>query len=163
MPDIGLQITGETGEGRDENGRFVKGSSGNPAGRPRGSGNAATRPAAILLDGEAEALTRKAIEMALAGDVVALRLCLDRIMGQRRGRPVDLDLPSIDTAESLGVAAVKVAEAAVQGAITPEEAMALCQTLERCGNHLMRKPWEWRMWFKKPAEPGGGVAWVDRR
>ena len=30
-----------------------------------------------LLDGEGEALTRKAIEMALTGDGLALRLCLD--------------------------------------------------------------------------------------
>jgi hypothetical protein len=30
------------------------------------------------LEGEAEALTRKAIDMALNGDVVALRLCLER-------------------------------------------------------------------------------------
>jgi hypothetical protein len=32
-----------------------------------------------LLDGEAEALTRKAIEMALDGDGPAMRLCLDRL------------------------------------------------------------------------------------
>ena len=34
----------------------------------------------MLLDGEARALTRKAIERALAGDVTALRLCLERIV-----------------------------------------------------------------------------------
>jgi hypothetical protein len=33
-PDINLQITGETGDKRDENGRFVQGHSGNPAGGP---------------------------------------------------------------------------------------------------------------------------------
>jgi hypothetical protein len=36
--------------------------------------------AEALLDGEAEALTRKAIEMAMAGDTTALRLCLERIL-----------------------------------------------------------------------------------
>jgi uncharacterized protein DUF5681 len=90
MPDVGLQKTGETGGGRDSRGRFRRGSSGNPAGRPRGSLNQATRAAGLLLDGEAEALTRKAIELALAGDPVVLRLCLDRIVGPRRGRPVAL-------------------------------------------------------------------------
>jgi hypothetical protein len=43
---------------------------GNP-GRPKGSRNKATLAAEALLDGEAEALTRKAIELALAGDVTA--------------------------------------------------------------------------------------------
>ena len=59
--------------------RFQKGRSGNPNGRPKGSRNAATLACEALLDGEAEALTRKAIEMALGGDTVALRLCLERI------------------------------------------------------------------------------------
>ena len=54
--------------------RFKKG---NPGRRP-GSRNKATVAVEALLDGEAEKLTRKAIEMALAGDTVAMRLCLDR-------------------------------------------------------------------------------------
>ena len=47
-----------------------------------------TFAAEALLDGEDEALTRKAVEMALAGDGTALRLCLDRIIPPRRERPV---------------------------------------------------------------------------
>ena len=53
---------------------FIKGQSGNPAGRPRGSRNRATRAMQTLLDGEAQALTRKAVELALEGDTTALRL-----------------------------------------------------------------------------------------
>ena len=44
-----------------------------------GARHKATIAAEALLDGEAEALTRKAVEMALSGDGAALRLCLDRI------------------------------------------------------------------------------------
>jgi hypothetical protein len=41
----------------------------------------------LLLDGEAQALTRKAIEAALAGDIMAMRrLCLERILPARRSR-----------------------------------------------------------------------------
>jgi len=88
MTDISLQKTAKTakkGRGRP----FPKGQSGNPGGRPRGSSNRATRAAEMLLDGEATALTRKAVELALAGDQAALRLCLDRTVAPRRERAVD--------------------------------------------------------------------------
>jgi hypothetical protein len=39
-----------------------------------------------VLDGRVEALTEKAVEMALAGDVMALRLCLERLLPVRRER-----------------------------------------------------------------------------
>jgi hypothetical protein len=50
------------------------------AGRPRGSRGKATVAAEKLLDGEAKALTRKAIDLAKEGDTTALRLCLERIV-----------------------------------------------------------------------------------
>src|SRR5665213_366817 len=53
--------------------RFKKGQSGNPAGKPKGTRNATTRMLEALLAGEAEEITRKAIEMAKAGDGPALR------------------------------------------------------------------------------------------
>jgi hypothetical protein len=56
---------------------FKPGQSGNPAGKPRGSRNRTTLAVEALLDGEAETLTRKAIELAKAGDLAALRVCLD--------------------------------------------------------------------------------------
>ena len=59
----------------DETGKFAKG---NP-GRPAGSRHKYVLAIQSLLDGEAEALGRKAIELALAGDTVVLRLCLERI------------------------------------------------------------------------------------
>jgi hypothetical protein len=70
--------------GEQQAGRFRKGQSGNPAGRPRGARNATTLAAEALLAGEAAALTRKAIELALDGDVVALRICLDKILPARQ-------------------------------------------------------------------------------
>lgn len=158
MPDRGLQKTGITGKARDARGRFLRGVSGNPAGRPKGRVNEGTRAAAALLDGEAEALARKAIELALAGDPVALRLCLDRIVGVRRGRPVALLLPALGDAENLGDAAASVGTAAAQGNLTPEEGLALAQMLESLGrnfdaSHNARKRrWRgirFRAWLKK--------------
>jgi hypothetical protein len=72
---------------------FSKGQSGNPGGRPLGARHKATLAAEALLDGEAEGLTRKAIEAALGGDMPALRICLDRILPPRKERPVRFKLP----------------------------------------------------------------------
>src|SRR5918998_3546498 len=70
--------------------RWPKGVSGNPAGRPKGARHKYLLAMEALLDGEAESLTRKAIELALAGDTTALRLCLDRLAPPRKGRPITL-------------------------------------------------------------------------
>ena len=67
---------------------FEKGVSGNPTGRPRGSRNATTLALEALLDGQANALTQKAIDLALGGDMAALRLCLDAILPPRKGDQV---------------------------------------------------------------------------
>lgn len=82
-------------------GQFGPGQSGNPAGRPKGSRNHTTRAVEALLDGEAEALTRKAIQLAQDGDTVALRLCLDRLLPVRKDRPITFDLPPIETTDDL--------------------------------------------------------------
>jgi hypothetical protein len=150
MPDTDLQKTGETGAARDRTGRFRKGRSGNPAGRPRGSVNSATRAAALLLDGEAEALTRKAVELALKGDPMALRLCLERIIGTRRGRPIEIILPPLERNHDIAKAMTAVAAAVAQGAVTPDEALILAQTLESFTRTLEAKHVELvRLWRGK--------------
>ena len=65
---------------------FEKGRSGNPAGRRPGSRNKATLAAAALLAGESEALTRTAVDLALAGDPTAMRLCIERVLPPCRER-----------------------------------------------------------------------------
>jgi len=119
-------------KGRSGNpeGRFRKGRSGNPKGRPAGARNKATQTAELLLDGEAEALTRRAVELALAGDGMALRLCLDRIIPPRRGRPVQLGLPPVSDAADLGGTMAAITNAAVGGSITPGEAAELARVVE---------------------------------
>ncbi|HEY2226640.1 MAG TPA: DUF5681 domain-containing protein [Xanthobacteraceae bacterium] len=119
-------------KGRSGNpeGRFRKGRSGNPKGRPAGARNKATQTAELLLDGEAEALTRRAVELALAGDGMALRLCLERIIPPRRGRPVQLALPLVRGAADLGGTMAAITNAAASGAITPGEAAELARVVE---------------------------------
>ena len=57
-------------------GQFKKGQSGNPNGRPKGALNKSTKIASLLLRGHAEAIARKAIELALDGNIQALWICL---------------------------------------------------------------------------------------
>ena len=54
MPDLDLIKQAEQGA-RDRRGRFAKGRSGNPAGRPRGCRDHVNRAARLLLAGEGEA------------------------------------------------------------------------------------------------------------
>jgi hypothetical protein len=111
--------------GEQQGGRFPKGRSGNPAGRPKGARHKATLAAEMLLDGEAEALTRKAIDQALAGDSTALRLCLERVLAPRRERPIRLALPPLKQAEDAVAAMAAITEAIAQGELTPGEAANL--------------------------------------
>ncbi len=115
---------------RDPRGRFTRGRSGNPAGRPAGLRNSATREAESMLEGEAAALTRKALDLALAGDPLALRLCLDRVIAPRRERAVSFTMPPIAGAADLAGAMAALAGAAARGTITPGEAAQLSQVVE---------------------------------
>jgi hypothetical protein len=103
--------------GRSADGTFTAGN----AGRPKGARNRTTQAVMALLEGEAEALSRKAVEMALAGDSVALRLCLDRLAPPRKDSPVTFPLPNMTSARDAAEAAGAVLEAVSVGDLTPTE------------------------------------------
>jgi hypothetical protein len=109
---------------------FKQGQSGNPNGRPQGSRNRVTLACDELLEGEADAITRKAIEMAKAGDGPALRLCLERIAPPRKDRPVNFTLPKIETVADLPKASSALLDAVASGELTPGEAAELGKLLE---------------------------------
>jgi hypothetical protein len=116
--------------GRNTDGTFGPG---NP-GKPKGTRHKATRAALALLDGEAEALTRKAVDMALAGDGAALRLCLERIAPPRRDAPVTFDMPPMHSAADAAKAAGAVLRAVADGDLSPSEGalvMALIETYRK--------------------------------
>ncbi len=116
---------------RKQRGRpFPKGQSGNPAGRSSGSRNKATLVALALLDGEAENLVRKAVDLALSGDSTALRLCLERLVPLKKDAPVSLKVPKIESAADLPRVTETILAAVSKGKITPSEAQALAGILE---------------------------------
>ena len=92
---------------------------GNP-GRPKGALNKSTMAALAIMAADAETISRKAVELALGGDLTAIRIVLDRLVAPRRGRPVEIALPKIVAASDL-----VAAEAITEGAVTPSQAAAL--------------------------------------
>ena len=107
-------------------GRFA---AGNP-GKPKGARHRVTRAAEELLDGEAEALTRKAIELAKDGDPMALRLCLERILPPRKERPVDIVLPVLTGPKDAVTVSAALLAAVAAGEIAPGEASVVGRLVE---------------------------------
>jgi len=83
-----------------------------------------------LLDGEAEALTRKAVELALGGDTTAMRLVMDRILPPRKDRSIMFTLPKLETAADAVKATAALIDAVAAGDITPGEAGELSKLVE---------------------------------
>ena len=110
--------------------QFQKGQSGNPAGRPRGSRNKTTVLLQNLLEGEAEAIARKAIEMAKAGDIAAIRVCMDRLASIRRKDPIAFQLPPVDKARDSAAAVAAVVAAVAAGDLTTSEAAEVAKIID---------------------------------
>jgi hypothetical protein len=115
--------------GEQQAGRFRKGQSGNPAGRPKGSLNRATILAQALIDGQSEVLTHTLIQMALERDPVAMRLSMERILPPRKDRPVSFPLRPINSARDAADAQSDVAAAVSAGEITPADAAEISKVL----------------------------------
>ena len=107
---------------------FEKGESGNPAGRPRGSRNRATLLMEGLLADDAEAIGRKAIELAKQGDMAAIRLCMDRLSPVRKDEPVAFELPPL--AKPADSVAAEIVAAVAAGELTPSEAAELAKVID---------------------------------
>ena len=103
---------------------WVKGQSGNPAGRPRRI-HPTGAVAAYLIGRKTIPLTKKLIELALAGDKAALRLCLDHIAPPPRGGSDWPALPLVEDRAELRRIKSFVAEAAEKGAITAAQSEAM--------------------------------------
>ncbi|MDF0603966.1 hypothetical protein P1J78_24980 [Psychromarinibacter sp. C21-152] len=110
----------------DDRGKFAPG---NP-GRPKGARHKTTLAIEELLQGEAEGLTRKAVDLAMGGDTTALRLCLERIAPPRKDTPVEFELPPMETAQDAAQAAQAVLLAVSGGSMTPMEGASVMALVE---------------------------------
>jgi hypothetical protein len=116
--------------GKQGNGRFKKGVSGNPGGRPPGSRNKASLLAQALLEGQSEKLVQKAIELALEGNVPALRTLIERLLPPKREQSISLDLPPITSPEDAKNAMATIFAALARGDLLPTEASQLAEMVD---------------------------------
>ncbi|MBJ9926602.1 MULTISPECIES: DUF5681 domain-containing protein [Burkholderia cepacia complex] len=106
--------------------QFRKGQSGNPAGKPKGARDKRTALRELLQPHAAD-LVKKAVELALAGDTTALRICIDRCIPTIKAKDQPISLKSLGGSPAQMGETVLRAMAA--GEITPDEAAAVMQVV----------------------------------
>ena len=89
-----------------------------------------------LLEGESLKLTRKAIEEAMDGNMVALKLCLERLVPPAKERPVDITFPKVSDASDLAKLTATLLSAVGNGDLDPGQAASLAKVIETHRNTL---------------------------
>ena len=54
-----------------------------------------------MMDGQAEQLVQTLLKKAQSGDVACLRMVLDRLCPPRKGQPVDLVMPPLNSSQDV--------------------------------------------------------------
>lgn len=99
--------------------RFKPGQSGNPAGRPR-KGMASAETLRASLAERADDVVQTVLNAALAGDLQAARLVLERILPPLKAHAVPADLPSLAGPNTLTAKADAVLDAIAAGTLAPD-------------------------------------------
>ncbi|CAI8176936.1 MAG: Uncharacterised protein [Marinobacterium sp. xm-d-530] len=108
--------------------KFKAGQSGNPNGRPKGSKNRHTELREALKEDLPELLVTLK-ERALAGDMAAMRLLLDRVMPSKKQEANTVDIPELEEAESFQDKADAILSAVALGKLAPEHGVALINAI----------------------------------
>lgn len=107
---------------------FKKGQSGNPAGRPPKTGPGRDVELRRMLQAKAPELINQVLTMALAGDLAALKMALDRVLPAIK--PVDQAVTIPIPGEDLVAAGQSILAAMASGQLTPEQGQRLAGVLE---------------------------------
>src|SRR5580704_9007531 len=115
---------------------FIKGQSGNPAGRRPGSRNKVTQLVEEMVEAGAERVTRELLDHACLGNPTALRICFGQLMPQRRGAPVPISLPPVETLADLDKWSVAILNGIASGEMNAAEAIELMKVVESVSRRL---------------------------
>lgn len=107
--------------------KFEPGRSGNPKGRPKGASKSERLRA--LLQPHAKDLVQKAVELALAGDQQALRLCLERLLPPLKAQAPTVEISALKEAKGLVHMGEAIIQAVAAGKIAPDTANTLLAAL----------------------------------
>ena len=109
---------------------FVKGQSGNPAGRPVGSRNKVNRAMDPVFAANGEAIIERVVEHAKAANPVAMRLCMDRLVPSGKHRLLRFQLPPMQTGEDVHAAITTIHDALGDGDISTSDAAELLRVVQ---------------------------------
>lgn len=113
-----------------EKGRFAKGKSGNPMGKPKGARNRSALMAERLFADEVENICKMVIEEAKGGDMQAAKMILDRLLPPKKDTPIQIDLPKIESSSDVLKAVGCITDAVGIGQISPSEGEALARIVD---------------------------------
>ena len=108
---------------------FKAGQSGNPRGRPKGTGNTALTALRKPLNDNAEKLIQVAVDMALEGNETMLKACLDKLLPSIKSTDRQVQLPGLNKQKSLLGKAEFVIRCVAEGKVTPVEGNQLLSGL----------------------------------
>ena len=118
----------ESASTQPKSGKFERGQSGNPNGRPKGSRNKSTLAREKI---DIAAVLAVVQQQALAGDRASQRLLLELVVPRAKHPTVSFDLPEkIDTPEALAEASTEIVRQIADGNIPPEQARILMSLLK---------------------------------
>jgi hypothetical protein len=86
--------------------------------------------AQALLDGEAETITRKCIDLALEGDPTALKLCVERLVPPRKEGPVEFTMPQLGSVSDVAAVMTALMQAVSEGRVLLSQAVEFGKLLE---------------------------------
>ena len=122
---------------RDASGRFAKGCAGGP-GRPRKPVSTVAADLDRLGAEVAQELMQLTIQRARRGNLKATEMVLQRVWPARRNRPLELDPQSGDGLPDLLGQHAALAQAMIDGEVSPQDAQAATRVLKALQQQMRR-------------------------